>query len=72
VIITLKDWIHLHLTCSVLGPLTSQVEVSVFMGDTVCDLEVVPRLASIRVKDKGDILCLVSSWGNELCSGNFC
>lgn len=54
-IITVKDWIHVHLTSSVLGPLTSPGEVSVFMGDVVRDLRVLARLASIRLKNEGDM-----------------
>ena len=54
-IITVKDWIHTHLAGSVLGPLTSHGKVSVFMGDVVCGLGVVSRLASIGLKDEGDM-----------------
>lgn len=54
-IITVKDWIHVHLTSSVLGPVTSQGEVSVFTGDVVCALGAVARLASISLKDEGDM-----------------
>lgn len=45
----------MHPTSPVLGPLTSEEEVSVFMGNVVCDLGVVDRLATIRVKDEGDM-----------------
>lgn len=56
----------MHLASSVLGPLASRDEVCVSMGDVVCDLGAVARLASVGLQGEGDI-----RWGNAQCSETF-